>query len=430
MADPSTDAARCHLCGADSLQACEGYASLRRVTSDCRPWRAGGRLAVCAICGAVQTPVTQAWRDEASAIYAGYAIYRQSGGAEQLAFDPNSGQAIPRSRKLLEWVSAQGELAARGRLLDIGCGNGGLLRSFHEIYPSWSLMGTELDERNRPSVLAIPGVVGFHSGGLDEVRGRFDLVSMVHVLEHIPNPAEFLTRVGNRLASDGLLLVEVPDFQQNPFELLIADHCSHFTLDRLAALLEGAGYTVHAATASYVPKEISILAQVGTGAGGPRARRGTAGEVAEGVALALEWLRGMVARAREVSAGSRVGVFGTAIAGSWLFGEIEEAVAFFVDEDPHRVGKPYLARPVLHPRDVPPDSHVLIPLAPGIAAAIAERLSRPGVAYHLPPTGGSAGNRSGRAGKRGEREEARNFLLSLAQKGRSSWMRDPRMPIQ
>ena len=386
MAELAKEMACCHLCGSDSLQVCEGYASLRRVTSDCRPWRAGGRLAVCATCGAVQTPVTQAWRDEASAIYAEYAIYAQSGGAEQLAFDPSSGQAVPRSRKLIEWVAAQGVLGPTGCLLDIGCGNGGLLRSFHDLHHSWTLMGTELDERNRPAVLGIPGVVGFHAGALEELRERFDLVSMVHVLEHIPNPAEFLACVGERLAAGGLLLIEVPDFQQNPFELLIADHCSHFTLDRLAALLETTGYRVCAATASCVPKEISVLAQVGAG---PKPRQATSefARVAGEVTRALDWLAAAVAQAKEIAADGRVGVFGTAIAGSWLFGEIEAAVAFFVEEDPHRVGKEYLGRPVLHPADIPQGAHVIIPLAPTIAAVIVNRLSRSGVHYHLPSSG-------------------------------------------
>jgi len=322
------------------------------------------------------------WQEEVSAIYAGYAIYTQSGGAEQLAFDPSSGQAAPRSWKLLEWAAGQGVFGVRGRILDVGCGNGGLLRSFSALRPGWELSGTELDERNRATVLAIPGVVGFHTGTIDELTGQFDAISMLHVLEHIPDPARFLRSVRDRLDPGGLLLVEVPDFSQNPFELLIADHCTHFTQDRLVALLASAGFRVHAATSACIPKEISVLALKD----GPSPGQETAAaDALESARAALDWLAALVTRARELVATRRIGIFGTAIAGSWLFGEIEEGVEFFVDEDSQRIGKRYLGRPVLHPDEIPLDAQLLIPLPPAIACAIARRIQRPGIVCHLPP---------------------------------------------
>ena len=49
-----------------------------RVTSDTRPWRSGGKLAVCGECGTVVKPLDEMWRIEAGEIYAGYDLYHQS----------------------------------------------------------------------------------------------------------------------------------------------------------------------------------------------------------------------------------------------------------------------------------------------------------------------------------------------------------------
>ena len=83
-----------------------------------------------------------------------------------------------------------------------------------------------------------------------------------------------------------------------------------------------------------------------------------------------------------------IGLFGTSIAGTWLFAELEGAVGFFVDEDPHRVGKRWQSRPVYHPRQIPSGSCVLIPLPFNLAEGISRRIARPGFDICLPPVMG------------------------------------------
>lgn len=85
---------------------CEGpldeaplFSGLPRVTSDCRPWPAGGSLGSCGSCGGIAKPLNAEFLASAASIYAGYAPYAQGAGNEQRVFS-ESGASDVRSSGL------------------------------------------------------------------------------------------------------------------------------------------------------------------------------------------------------------------------------------------------------------------------------------------------------------------------------------------
>lgn len=356
--------APCLICGAAGMRVFPDFAALPRITSDSRPWPAGGALVQCRDCGAVQKPTGDTWRTEISEIYADYAVYHQSGGAEQPVFAPDGGAGAPRSEVLLRRLFDAQELAPEGRMVDVGCGNGGLLRSFAKIAPGWRLNGADQNARHRDEILGVAGVEGFFAGRPSEFPGTFDLVTLVHCLEHVPDPCAFLADIAAKLNPGGAIFVEVPDLTQNPFDLLIADHCTHFTRTTLSRLAGRAGLAVAGLANDWVGKELSAVLRADGDVGlDPDGR--TDGTSVDG---ALRWLERAMAKAGDYANSDRTfGIFGTSIAGVWLFSASRGAAKFFVDEDPVRAGRDFMGRPVLHPVDVPDDAVVIL-AAPDDAA--------------------------------------------------------------
>ena len=249
----------CHVCGGD-LKPINGPTTDGLVTSDCRPWRGVLLIASCSVCGVVQKPQTNDWQSDAERIYAGYGVYAQGSGAEQKSYDSVSGEGQARSERIIRWLGEKTEIPSSGQLLDIGCGNGSFLRAFSKAHPDWKLTGAELDDRNRAQIEAISGVTRLHLGPLDELHETFDLIVMVHALEHIPDPAAFLRMLHAKLEPGGKVLIEVPDLNTSPFDVLIADHCTHFTPQAIEMVVRMAGYEATTLDAFCIPKEITLLA--------------------------------------------------------------------------------------------------------------------------------------------------------------------------
>ena len=325
------------------------------------------------------------WEQEAAQIYQQYTIYHQSNGAEQSVFDQASGAATSRSTKLVERLRREVALPKPGRLLDIGCGNGALLRAFADAVGGWSLAGLEVNDRYRSVVEKVPGVERLFTGGLDEVPGAFQVITLIHALEHIPGPREYLNSVWQKLEPGGLLVVQVPDCEQNPFLFMVADHSLHCFLGPVRELIESVGFRVEHAVNHWVAKELTIVARKGTGPNQLRPMRPVQ-DTERLVLPRIGWLQTLADRARAVAAaGSEFGVFGTSIAATWLFAEMEGKVSYFVDEDPNRIGSTHLDRPIRSVQQIPAGSELLVPLPPFLARAVSARITLPASQVHLPP---------------------------------------------
>lgn len=376
----------CHLCAFDGLSVLPSYEALHRVTSDCKPWPPGGQLGVCPRCGAAQAIISRQWEEESRRIYDRYSIYHQSGGVEQSVFDAATGVASSRSSRLLNRLKEELPFSPRGRLLDVGCGNGNTLRAFGEVAAGWSLAGLDLTDRYKTEVESISGVEALYTGPVGTIPGEFDIITLIHSLEHIPGPAKFLTGLWGKLKMGGLLVIQVPDCWQNPFMFLVADHATHFFESTLRETVAAGGYDAPLTANDWIAKELTLIAR------GPVRDLSSRVEANPGdnitaVRNRLEWVVALGQEIRALASKNPLGVFGTSIAATWLQGELQGEAAFFVDEDPGRFGQTFMSRQILRPSEVLAGSQVMIALPTPMAEQVRARLARevPMVNWLVPP---------------------------------------------
>lgn len=99
-----------------------------------------------------------------------------------------------------------------GRVLDIGCGSGNFLAKLKAL--GWDVYGID------PSSIAVKIAKGrdlknIQQGVIGAVKfpdNFFDVVTMFHVFEHIPNPRKVLSEIKRILKPGGFLIIGVPNF--------------------------------------------------------------------------------------------------------------------------------------------------------------------------------------------------------------------------
>ena len=99
-----------------------------------------------------------------------------------------------------------------GKLLDIGAGKGGFVSL--AIKNGYEAKGIEPSARFCEYARKSYGVQveeGYLERGLHFQDEKFDVITLFHVLEHVPQPQELLRTITNYLKEDGVVYIEVPN---------------------------------------------------------------------------------------------------------------------------------------------------------------------------------------------------------------------------
>jgi len=91
-------------------------------------------------------------------------------------------------------------------VLDFGCGAGGFLLRAKEV--AQFVAGVEL-EKDLTVHFKKSGIKVFTD--LEAIEGRYDIITLFHVLEHLPDPIFTLKKLSKKLNKDGQLIIEVPN---------------------------------------------------------------------------------------------------------------------------------------------------------------------------------------------------------------------------
>jgi hypothetical protein len=195
---------------------------------------------LCANCGLVyQSPRMTTLELESFYTRDYRALYQGSEGPSRKDLLTQRGRA----ESLLHFI--RDRIPTIQRHLDIGASSGTLALRFQAHYQNTAVGiepgGAYRQYAARQGLTVYPTLEALAT----QEDTTFDLVSLAHVLEHLPDPVSDLYRLRQAfMAAEGWLLVEVPNlYAHNCFEVA---HLSSFSPHTLRETLQKAGFTVEA----------------------------------------------------------------------------------------------------------------------------------------------------------------------------------------
>ena len=327
----------------------------------------------CGFCYA-DTPAPQQDYDHYYAQFSKYEDNRTSTGGGGTGLDTD------RLRGTADQIAAVLPADRRASILDIGCANGGRLAVLHEngfhdltgIDPSAACVA---HTASQPGVRAVVGSLTALPPGL----GRYDLIVLSHVMEHVADLRGVLSSVADLLAAGGRLYIETPDAMRYtdclsaPFQEFNIEHINHFSLasmDRLLArggleLETGGQKTFAAGPGISYPAVFGFFRQMVNrpDAGMPEVQdQALRDALLEYIAQSRTIMDGIEATLRPLAAPDAppIIVWGTGQLTLKLLVETSlghARIAAFIDGNPINQGKTLHGQPVLAPerlRDLPP----------------------------------------------------------------------------
>lgn len=133
-----------------------------------------------------------------------------------------------------------------GKLLDYGCGIGDFLS--YAQRKKWEVFGSEPNDKAREIAQKKLGnkIVNLP---LVDISGKFDAITLWHVLEHIPNLNETLAELKTKINPEGEILIALPNFESFDAKYYkkfwaaydVPRHLWHFSPSSFEAILKNHG---------------------------------------------------------------------------------------------------------------------------------------------------------------------------------------------
>jgi SAM-dependent methyltransferase len=155
------------------------------------------------------------------------------------------------------------------KILDIGCGDAGFLKYLKTKNNNYELYGVEPTLHKGVSY----NEINVYNSGLIECSFKeknFDVITMFHSIEHIPNPDKIIKEIHKILKDDGILILALPNIGslgykftgKHWFHLDPLKHINQFNPESIKFLLEQCGFKIKRINYLFLEYPLDLLNSV------------------------------------------------------------------------------------------------------------------------------------------------------------------------
>lgn len=306
----------------------------------------------CNKCGYIfKSPeLTKKWSD-----YQNYNVLENNPEMDKMDFS----SAIPVSRSLaiIDFLRKTDHLNEDTKVLDYGCNRG----AFVALLPQKLTSGFDVSEHYRPIIEGLG--CRYYTPQSPPPKSHFNLLTLVHVAEHLDPLAGALRPGLEALVDSGAIFIQVPDIANQPTDLYVMDHCSHFFPETLDAMMAHVGLrNIHPVT-RILSGELTAVYEKSTSVHNQKYNKlniqnSTTSSLKNGEEILLDLQK---------KPGPYI-VYGAGLLGSLVLSVLKNNVIAYVDDSPSLQGKKISGIPVYSLNQISTKQGTLVVAVPPSAA--------------------------------------------------------------
>lgn len=289
-------------------------------------------LFVCKECGHLLKTPNKEVLDE---LYSTYITDSILPNEEQLKFDSFKPKSL--SARVLENSYDFIPKKPSPKMLDYGVGGGGMFHSFLNLFPASEVYGFDVSNHN---VGLFDGIIKGFWTNLEDITEKFHCITLIHCLEHISNVNEVILKLRNLLLDDGILIIQVPDVEDNIWDIFVYDHIHHFSRSSLELLLTFLGFEV-IFPEQQIDRQITLIC---------RKSDKKKNLKLNGFSFPIAKLKNNLKILQQIKdKKNRVAVFGTSTISTFVGALLGDSLEKFLDEDKRKIGRTHLGVSIVSP---------------------------------------------------------------------------------
>lgn len=209
--------------------------------------------AFCEKCGLLQKYINNNYKRKINIIYKNYLGFKKFNFKDQRKFIGNTlgNRCELLYKKFLKKKKYK-------KILDFGSSNGAMLYPF--IKTKTDLYATDLKNNISNNLKKNKNFKKFiNLKSLYKTKLKFNLITLIHVFEHLTEPKNIFLNLEKILSDDGKIFLQIPNYKKNPADLAIYDHTAHYDKHSIINFFSTSNFKIDRLEENYMFGEFTIV---------------------------------------------------------------------------------------------------------------------------------------------------------------------------
>ena len=226
------------------------------ITSDINFIKNKVEILLCDKCFCLQKEINKKYIKNINKIYKNYLGFSKFNNNDQKKSFIH-GKATSRCEIIFNKILKK-KIKQNKNLLDFGSSNGAMLEPL--IGKNIKFFATDIKNIINERILKSKNFIDFvNLKKIHSFNKKFDFITMIHVLEHLIKPVNTLKLLKNLLTENGEIIIQIPNYQKNFYDLNVYDHVTHWNERSISELAYQSGLKIDQIKKDVIPCEYTII---------------------------------------------------------------------------------------------------------------------------------------------------------------------------